>query len=887
MGLAMTRQTILTLAFLLATTAHAWARGGGGCFEEGTPVLTPSGAVAIEKLTVGSEVLTAAAGGASRGTVQACIRVTPAEFVEIACPSVTLHVTAEHPFQVAPGVFRQASNLQAGDVLWRYDGSTLQPERITSTRRVRASRPAYNLMVSPGGTYLAAGIVVHNKGCFLPDTPILRADGTQAAIRDILAGDEVLAFTPAGLIVHARVQGIVTHKAAEYFVVATEHALLRVTAEHPFYVGEGTFKTIESLSVGNTVYAFDGQGLSLQHIVSMQRVGEPATVYNLQTDAPHTFFASGIAVHNKGGGGCFPAGTQILSPAGMRAIETIAAGETILAVNEDHQAVPSTVEAVHVARCELLTVQTSSRILTTTADHPLLLAGADCGMPCFIPAGRLKPGDRIVTWQHGRAQEQTVLDVKRLGVEQTVYTLGVGGPHTFIADGFVVHNKGGGGGSHSSGYHSSGGSGSGGADAPWWIAPTIFVGMFGGIFILSMLQKKNKKDEDLDYVYPRAAIDRKASKTTKLLAFIAQTDHTMNPDALLYVTRTTFLKLQECWQARNYDPMKTLMMPDLYGQHCKQLEGMVRSHEINVIDNLNIEKIDIINIRYTNKSDQREFTALITARAKDYYIDDRKKSFLRGDKKQARFQEFWTFHRQGDMWLLREIEQSREGEWMKQENFFEPFTLRQLRKFYSGGDPNAPQAEGGPVGPWVEKDVSTKETKIERMLDFLAKTDPIWDRQQMIERTRQIFMNVFLAQEGGDASAVSDAELMPDVAAHLRQEITARKAGETSIEFRNLCVRKVELLLVRNYADNSRDEFVVRISAHAQTVMRKGEQVVHEDEYVTPFEQYWTMGRHDRQWKLKEVLPPAKGQQAVKEENLDEDSTPAQVQWYYRQERAN
>ena len=34
-------------------------------------------------------------------------------------------------------------------------------------------------------------------------------------------------------------------------------------------------------------------------------------------------------------------------------------------------------------------------------------------------------------------------------------------------------------------------------------------------------------------------------------------------------------------------------------------------------------------------------------------------------------------------------------------------------------------------------------------------------------------------------------------------------------------------------------------------------------EYVTPFEEYWTFGRLDGQWKLKEVLPPGRGEKAV------------------------
>jgi hypothetical protein len=56
---------------------------------------------------------------------------------------------------------------------------------------------------------------------------------------------------------------------------------------------------------------------------------------------------------------------------------------------------------------------------------------------------------------------------------------------------------------------------------------------------------------------------------------------------------------------------------------------------------------------------------------------------------------------------------------------------------------------------------------------------------------------------------------------------------------------------------------------------------------VIPFEEYWTFGRLDNKWKLKEVLPKARGRQAIDTENVDEDTSPAQLQWYYQQTRAN
>ena len=309
---------------------------------------------------------------------------------------------------------------------------------------------------------------------------------------------------------------------------------------------------------------------------------------------------------------------------------------------------------------------------------------------------------------------------------------------------------------------------------------------------------------------------------------------------------------------------------------------MARNHEINLIASLTIQTIDIVNVRYTEQKDHREFTALITANARDYYVDDRDQHFLRGDEEPASFQEFWTFQLQNGHWLLREIEQSRESDALKTENFFEQFTDTGVKNIY--GDKAAAQA--GPAGPWLAKDVETKSTRTERMLNFLAKTDKLWDRQGMLDRARAVFVQVIQVREAGDPAKVPVDVLFPDVAAHLQADLAAGQKAGRRVEFRNLCVRKVELVLVRNFTDNSKDEFVARISAHAQrAVSNNGMQTLLED-FVTPFEEYWTFGRLDKQWKLKEVLPSAEGEQAVKSENVDEDSSPQQVQWYYTQNRA-
>ena len=738
----MKMRSIFIFLCTLLVASIAWGRGGGGCLEAGTLIDTPAGPVPIEQLERGDAIWSVVDGQLQPAAVEATSQVDPVEYIEITMAGRTLRATAEHPLQIGRGTFRMAANLQPGDALCVREGDDFKTVPIDKIARVKAVRPAFNLLVLPGGTYLANDIVVHNKGCFLPDTPILRADGTSSPISEIRPGDELLAFTTTGEIVHTTVRQVIIHEVDEYVVVGTEQTTLRVTREHPFYTGNGTFKTLEALKVGDRIFAVVGGGLREQGITSLEMVSAPTRVYNLQTDHPNTYFADGIAVHNKGGGG------------------------------------------------------------------------------------------------------------------------------------------GGGGGGFGGGFGGGGYSGGGSGD------PTIlfiFIGAFVVIFLIAKAaQNKKAADEDLDYVYSRFDIERKAGKTRKLLEFLARVDQTMAPDKLETQAKSTFLELQKCWQARQYDPMKPLLMPDLYAEHCSQLSGLIANHEIDMISNLNVEHVDIVNVRYPQKENDREFTALITATARDYYVDDRTREFLRGDQEPARFQEFWTFHRQGGAWLLREIEQSRESDALKEENFFEQFTDTGLNQVY---DETA--GKEGPAGPWLEKETLDKATRIERLLNFLVQTDKLWNRQAMLERARQVFLDVTLAREKGNPASIPATELFPDVATNLQGELVRLGGQGTQLEFRNLCVRKAELILVRNFSDNSKDEFTVRISAHAQRAVRRNNLLISQDTDVTPFVEFWTFGRLDNEWKLKEVLPPARGGELVATENVDEGSSPEQLQWYYKQTRAN
>lgn len=667
----------------------------------------------------------------------------------------------------------------------------------------------------------------------------------------------------------------------QYFVVTTGSRELRVTGEHPFYVGDGAFRAVESLHEGDLVFALEGKKLVAERMVSIRRKMGPVTVYNLQTDEPFTYFADGVAVHNKGGGGgCFLPGTPILlAGGGSKSIETARSGDRIRAFTAGGRVVDSAIRLVVAHEVdEYFVLATAQGELRVTGEHPFFT-----GKGGYRAVESLRAGDMVFTLAGAELRPTPIVSIRRVTGRARVYNLMTDEPFTYFAGTIAVHNKGGGGGGggHSFGGSHSSSSSSGGSSGGGIPTGVIIVAIIGTIVVVQLV-KRGQTPANLDYTYASGPVRRQADKTGRLLDFLARQDPAMKKEELAALVKSVFLKMQECWQARHYGPMRELLMPDLFAEHERQLQSMRKSHEIDRIENVRVDSVDIVHLRYPDKPEQREFTALITATARDYYVDDRTNTFLRGDQEPAQFQEFWTFQRQGNSWLLREIEQTKESDALTHDNFVEMFTDAQLEQIYQDA-----AGAAGAVGPEMPAAVKTKGDKIQRMLNFLEQTSPAWKRSDMLRRAREVFFHVHQVQENGDPQAVSEEFLFPDVAASLRQVIQQRKEKGIAIEFRNLCLRKIDLLLVRNRAMVDEDEFTVRVRAHAQKTITRGDRMISRDPDVTPFEECWTLGRRDGTWKLKEVLPPTAEASRLRQENLDEDASPEMVHWYYTKSRAN
>jgi predicted lipid-binding transport protein (Tim44 family) len=277
------------------------------------------------------------------------------------------------------------------------------------------------------------------------------------------------------------------------------------------------------------------------------------------------------------------------------------------------------------------------------------------------------------------------------------------------------------------------------------------------------------------------------------------------------------------------------------------------------------------------------FAALITATARDYYVDDRSQNFLRGDNAPAQFQEFWTFQLCDGEWKLREIEQSKESNLLTTENFFEPFTDTGRDQVYG-----AAAGTSGPAGPALPAQVQDKAQKIDRLLNFLVVTDKLWNRDEMIATARRVFTSLELTWQDGRPDMLTGVAIDDAFAAELRANLEANQRNGLKIELRNFCVRKIEIVLVNNRDDRFHDEFTARITAHAQTIITRAGAEVRHDEYVRPWTDFWTFGRNrtGNGWSLRAIEPAANGGFIVAAENTDEGSSREMLQWYYSKTRA-
>ena len=137
-----------------------------------------------------------------------------------------------------------------------------------------------------------------NTGCFAAGTQITMADGATRAIETLQVGDYVLAYdTLLGRAMPSRVTKTFVHQNEGGMVLV--NGTVRATPNHPFYAN-GKWVRADELNSGDVLIGLTGRvDASMATLDSLQSMPAVETVYNLEVDTLHDYFAGGVLVHNK------------------------------------------------------------------------------------------------------------------------------------------------------------------------------------------------------------------------------------------------------------------------------------------------------------------------------------------------------------------------------------------------------------------------------------------------------------------------------------------------------------------------------------------------------------------------------------------------------------
>ncbi len=169
-----------------------------------------------------------------------------------------------------------------------------------------------------------------------------------------------------------------------------------------------------------------------------------------------------------------------------------------------------------------------------------------------------------------------------------------------------------------------------------------------------ILDKTPRKKETLfaGERVPDWKIDNRVKATRAALKFLASTDVVFSRKRMITVAANVFIKIKEALEARIPKTITGVVTKDCLEGLIADIRSLREDHKRHMFGRLEVTEVDIVHIEAPVGKKNHSFTALITAKSKDYFEDEKTGKLLKGTKKTAYYQEFWRFRRSKDRWLL-------------------------------------------------------------------------------------------------------------------------------------------------------------------------------------------------------------------------------------------
>lgn len=193
----------------------------------------------------------------------------------------------------------------------------------------------------------------------------------------------------------------------------------------------------------------------------------------------------------------------------------------------------------------------------------------------------------------------------------------------------------------SSDWSSSDYSSSSGGGGEWSLGTTITVAAI--VIIIVIVSGRNKKGGSGSSGGSRiAGAERTVLPMT--IEDLKKQDPAFSEEKMKEKIGNLYVRMQECWQNKTWEEMRTGMDDAIFNQFNAQLNSLIKAGKTNYVDDIAVLGVDLTGFGQDDKHDI--VTALVRVRIKDYTVDDATGAVVSGSKTAEKFMTYeWTMIR--------------------------------------------------------------------------------------------------------------------------------------------------------------------------------------------------------------------------------------------------
>jgi predicted lipid-binding transport protein (Tim44 family) len=154
---------------------------------------------------------------------------------------------------------------------------------------------------------------------------------------------------------------------------------------------------------------------------------------------------------------------------------------------------------------------------------------------------------------------------------------------------------------------------------------------------------------------PDWRITARVKATKAILKFLSYTDNWFERKYVADVADEAFRLVKGATEDRTIQGIERRVTPEYLEELRTEIKRLRKERERHVFGRVEVTDVDIIQVEAPPGKENHTFTALISAKSKDFVEDDETEELVRGDRRTYAYQEIWTFRRSEKRWLVELI----------------------------------------------------------------------------------------------------------------------------------------------------------------------------------------------------------------------------------------